>query len=145
MLIMFPRIDQEAAFEEDENAFDPDQEARDYKEVARNLPVFCVSSRAYQKLSGRLQDDSVHINGFLTIDDTEIPQLQKHTKNLTKGGRVSSSRRFLHELGQLLNSLKLWITDDGRLAPDKELQRIDEMFLCASLDRLLNVSTAPDL
>ena len=38
-------LDQELAAEEDEESFNPDAEARDYDEVARSLPVFCVSSR----------------------------------------------------------------------------------------------------
>lgn len=37
-------LDQEIAAEEDEETFDPDDEVRDYKAVARSLPVFCVSS-----------------------------------------------------------------------------------------------------
>jgi chromosome segregation ATPase len=44
-------IDQELAEDADADAFDPTKDIRDYEEVARNLPVFCVSSRAYQKLS----------------------------------------------------------------------------------------------
>ncbi len=35
-------LDQELAAEEDEENFNPDTEARDYDEVARGLPVFCV-------------------------------------------------------------------------------------------------------
>lgn len=38
-------LDQEIAAEEDEENFNPDNEVRDYDEVARGLPVFCVSSR----------------------------------------------------------------------------------------------------
>ncbi|ROW06521.1 hypothetical protein VMCG_04292 [Cytospora schulzeri] len=53
-------LDQQTAIEEDETAFDPDEDVRDYDEVARSLPVFTVSGRAYQKLSGRLRKDAVH-------------------------------------------------------------------------------------
>ena len=35
-------LDQELAAEEDEENFNPDAEVRDYDEVARGLPVFCV-------------------------------------------------------------------------------------------------------
>lgn len=45
-------LDQEVAEEEDAANFDPDVDKRDYEEVARSLPVFCVSSRGYQKLQG---------------------------------------------------------------------------------------------
>ena len=40
-------IDQEIAAEEDEDNFNPDNDVRDYDEVAKSLPVFCVSSRGY--------------------------------------------------------------------------------------------------
>ncbi|RDL34493.1 uncharacterized protein BP5553_07621 [Venustampulla echinocandica] len=43
-------LDQENAQEADEANFNPDEDIRNYEEVARSLPVFCVSSRAYQKL-----------------------------------------------------------------------------------------------
>lgn len=93
------RLDQKAAIDEDEDAFDPDQNARDYDEVARSLSVFCVSARAYQKLSGRLKKDSVHVDGFTAPEDTEIPQLQEHAKRLTEGGRASTSRRSFNDRG----------------------------------------------
>lgn len=145
MLIEVCRLDQEAAIEEDEEGFDPNEEARDYEEVARNFPVFCVSSRAFQKLSGRLQKDALHINGFSNLEDTEIPQLQRYTEQLTLGTRVSGSRKFLNELGQLLNSMKHWATNEGYVAPSKEIQRINEEFLRTGLNCLLEVSTADDL
>lgn len=64
-------LDQENAAEEDEANFNPDEDLRDYEEVARSLPVFCVSSRAYQKLSGRLLRDN-NVPGFKTIEETEV-------------------------------------------------------------------------
>lgn len=73
------------AAEEDETNFDPDTEVRDYEEVARSLKCFCVSSRAYQNLSGRLRKDPA-VPGFQTIEETEMPQLQAHCKELTKEG-----------------------------------------------------------
>jgi hypothetical protein len=50
-------LDLEAAEERDGDNFNPDVEIRDYDEVANSLPVFCVSSRGYQKLKGRLKKD----------------------------------------------------------------------------------------
>ena len=78
-------LDQEIAAEEDEDNFNPDAETRDYDEVARGLPVFCVSSRGYQKLQGRLRKDP-HVPGFTTIEETEIPQLQARCEKLTETG-----------------------------------------------------------
>lgn len=130
-------LDQENAIEEDDATFDPDQDVRDYDEVARSLPVFCVSSRAYQKLSGRLEKDDIRSHGFLSLEDTEIPQLQEHAKKLTEGGRRSHCRRFLNDLSQLVNSMSLWSADDGTglNLTDGEKRR-EERHLKKLLDRL---------
>lgn len=93
---------------EDDETFDPDQDLRDYNQVAMSLPVFCVSSRAYQKLSGKLLMDDFQSHGYTATEDTEIPQLQEHTRKLTAVARASHARHFLNELGQLINSMKLW-------------------------------------
>ncbi|PVH88572.1 hypothetical protein DL98DRAFT_580964 [Cadophora sp. DSE1049] len=105
-------LDMESAQEEDPDQFNPEDNLRDYDEVARSLPVFCVSSRAYQKIQGRLQRDKA-VPGFRTAEDTEIPQLQAHCKKLTEAGRASNCRNFLTNLSQLLNSLGLWASNDG--------------------------------
>ena len=105
-------LDQENLEEEDPDNFNPDEEVRDYDEVARSLPVFCVSSRAYQKLSQRMQKDN-DVAGFTEKEQTEIPQLQAHCKQLTEKGRGASCRRFLNSLSRLVSSLALWASDDG--------------------------------
>ena len=64
-------LDQENQIESNEAGFNPDEDLRDYAEVARSLPVFCVSSRAYQKLCGRLQRDK-GVPGFSTVEETEV-------------------------------------------------------------------------
>ncbi|KAK5710822.1 hypothetical protein LTR15_012799 [Elasticomyces elasticus] len=105
-------LDQENAEEEDPDAFDPTEDIRDYEQVARDLPVFCVSSRAYQKLEGRFKKDK-DVPGFESKEQTEIPQLQVHCKKLTENGRQAGCRRFLNSLTQVLTSLGLWSSDDG--------------------------------
>lgn len=105
-------LDEELAVEEDEEHFDPTIEIRDYDEVARSLPVFCVSSRGYQKLQGRLRKDPA-VPGFKSIEETEIPKLQDHCRKLTEKGRSESCKRFLNNLSQLLNSMSLWASSDG--------------------------------
>lgn len=124
-------IDQELAAEEDEENFNPDAESRDYEEVARSLPVFCVSSRGYQKLQGRLKKDP-QVPGFTNINETEIPQLQAHCEKLTETGRSANCRSFINKLSQLLNSLVLWSSSDGtganltaeqRAKEDKQLRK----------------------
>ncbi|KAK0627656.1 hypothetical protein B0T14DRAFT_563438 [Immersiella caudata] len=106
-------LDQEATALEDEANFDPEIDLRDYDAVAESLPVFCVSSRAFQSLSGRLKKDNIDHTGFLSLEDTEVPQLQAHAKKLTEGSRLANSRRFLNGLMQLVNSMKMWAANDG--------------------------------
>ncbi|TGO22096.1 hypothetical protein BPAE_0182g00030 [Botrytis paeoniae] len=105
-------LDMENAEEEDAENFNPDEDIRDYDAVARSLPVFCVSSRAYQQLNGRLKKDA-KIPGFRNVQETEIPQLQAHCKKLTEAGRSAACRRFLNSLLQLVLSLSLWSNNDG--------------------------------
>ncbi|KAF7869938.1 hypothetical protein EAF04_004722 [Stromatinia cepivora] len=105
-------LDMENAEEEDAENFNPDEDIRDYDAVARSLPVFCVSSRAYQQLNGRLRKDA-KIPGFRNVQETEIPQLQAHCKKLTEAGRSATCRRFLNALLQLVLSLSLWSNNDG--------------------------------
>lgn len=133
-------LDQELAAEEDEENFNPDAEIRDYEEVARGLPVFCVSSRGYQKLQGRLRKDP-NIAGFTTIEETEIPQLQAHCEKLTETGRSANCRTFINKLSQLLNSLTLWASSDGTSSNMTAEQRAREArFLQKGLKTLESVS-----
>ncbi|KAK4192432.1 hypothetical protein QBC35DRAFT_483760 [Podospora australis] len=130
-------LDQECAAEEDEENFDPDVDIRDYDAVAKALKVFCVSSRAFQKISGRLQKDNFDESGFNPVDDTEIPQLQAHAKMLTENGRAAASRRFLNSLITLLNSMTMWATNDGTRSTltDAE-QRAEDSRLRARLNKV---------
>jgi GTPase SAR1 family protein len=136
-------LDMEIQEEEDAAHFNPEAEVRDYDEVARSLPVFTVSSRAYQKLMGRLLKDKA-VPGFATIEETQIPQLQEHAKKTTEAGRQANCRRFLNSLSQLLNSLKLWASSDGSSNNLTELQKSQEAkILKDKLSKLDSVSTSP--
>lgn len=133
-------LDQELAVEDDEEHFDPSIEIRDYDEVARSLPVFCVSSRGYQKLQGRLRQDPT-VSGFKAIEETEMPQLQTHCRQLTEKGRTASCKRFLNNLSQLLNSMSLWASSDGTGRDLTEHQKAKEAsVLQGSLKKLESVS-----
>jgi peptidoglycan hydrolase CwlO-like protein len=134
-------IDQENAAEEDEENFNPDEDIRDYEQVARSLPVFCVSSRAYQKLSGRLVKDS-NVPGFKTLEETEIPQLQAHCKKLTEANRIHTCKAFLLDLKRQLNTFSLWACDDGdglKLTDDQKRSQVQH--LNRRLTELEQVST----
>ncbi|KAK4171913.1 hypothetical protein QBC36DRAFT_349977 [Triangularia setosa] len=130
-------LDQENAFEEDENNFDPDVDIRDYDAIAQSLPVFCVSSRAFQKLSCRLQRDRNSSSGFLSPEDTEVPQLQAHAKKLTEAGRAANARCFLTSLSQLINSMTIWATNNGTRSnlTNKE-KRTEETRIRGQLNKL---------
>ena len=133
-------LDQEIAADEDEENFDPENELRDYDEVARSLPVFCVSSRGYQKLQGRFRKDP-NVPGFETLEETEIPQLQAHCKQLTGKGRTVNCQRFINNLSQLLNSLAIWASNDGtgtNMTPEQKAR--EERYLQKGLKELERVS-----
>lgn len=77
-------LDQETAIEEDEENFDPDVDLRDYDKVAETLPVFCVSSRAFQKLSGRLVRDKLTALGSGHSRKLRFLYFRPMRKNLQK-------------------------------------------------------------
>jgi hypothetical protein len=129
-------LDQENAAEDDPDNFDPDEDIRDYDEVARSLPVFCVSARAYQKLCGRLQKDG-NVGGFASKQETEIPQLQVHCHKLTESGREAGCKNFLNGVSQTLSSLALWASDDGGGLHMSTQQRMSvRSYITSSLQKL---------
>ena len=77
------------------------------REPETELPIFNVSSKAYQKLRGRFRTDNA-IDGFKTLEHTGVPQLQRHCIHLTEQAREASARRFLHQFDQLLRSIGIW-------------------------------------
>lgn len=134
------RLDDEAARAADEEGFNPDKDLRDYAQIAAAVPVFCVSSRAFQKLRGRLERDA-HVEGFANMGDSEIPDLVQHAKGLTTKARVRTWTKFLNELRMLANSLGMWITvgANGLQLPEDQKQH-ELNHLTASLKKLLDVS-----
>lgn len=134
-------LDREAAEDADGENFDPEAQLRDYTEVANQLPVFCVSSRGYQKLKGRLKKDG-DPPVFENVDQTGIPALQAHCTKLTEKGRTMTARRFLTNLSQLCNSLSLWSTSDGTTShlsdtqKEKEAHNLEDQF--KTLDKKLD-------
>lgn len=146
-------LDQENQAEENPDTFNPEEDVRNYDEVANSLPVFCVSSRAYQKLSGRLVKDNP-VKGFTDIDQTEIPALQAHAKKLTEGTRCAATRSFLNGLSQLCTSLRLWATSEGlsaNLTGDerdaeykftiRKLLDLEKVYLISNRHRDVHIST----
>ncbi|KAI2951940.1 hypothetical protein CBS147322_4810 [Aspergillus niger] len=103
-------LDQEIADDDSENPVQAP--VCKYDELERNLPVFCVSTRAYQSLRGR-SDMAKLVGGFSQLEETEIPLLQRHCIKLTEKAREDSSRRFLTQLNELFQSMTLWYSDMG--------------------------------
>ncbi|KAI1429250.1 hypothetical protein F5Y12DRAFT_727371 [Xylaria sp. FL1777] len=101
-------LDEYEAERIDPNSFDPEKSLRDYAEVGRSLPIFCVSSKAYQSLAKCKQ-----VDGFCNMDATEIPQLRAHAKKLTEATRIRDMKSFLNDLAQTFNSLYLWSSKKG--------------------------------
>lgn len=128
--------------EDDEANFNPNEVVRDYQALGDNLKVFCVSARAYQKLSDRLKKDVVQVGDFASTADTDIPTLQDHTRGLTEAGRAHNCRRFLNDLTQLINSMKLWSSTSQSTVLGKEAQKLDEQLPKKELEQLKTVSTA---
>ncbi len=79
--------------------------------------------------------------GFEDIIETEIPLLQAHCRKLTEAGREAACKRFLTNLTSLLNSLRLWSSNDesGRSLTDDQLER-ETKLLNDKLEKLDNVS-----
>ncbi|RAL00728.1 uncharacterized protein BO80DRAFT_465201 [Aspergillus ibericus CBS 121593] len=102
---------------------------RDYRTVEKSLPIFCVSSRAYQELRGRCERRS-KVRGYARLEETEIPQLQRHCIALTEKARESSARRFLVHLHQLFQSMSLWtsVTNAADTVSDSKRLEIEADF-----------------
>ena len=83
-------------------------EIRDLESIASSLPVFCVSARGYQRLRGHFKMDS-QVNCFTEVEDTEIPALQRHCRDLSTSVRIESTNRFLTMFKQLKTSMSIWL------------------------------------
>ncbi|KAK1836798.1 nuclear GTPase SLIP-GC [Podospora conica] len=125
-------LDQQDAEAQDPENFDPEVDQRDYDAIAADLPVYCVSSRAFQNLCGRLPLDKFDPSGFPTVKDTEVPALQDHACMLTEKARVASARKWLHEFAKLIYSMIIWsgnhatqatLTDSEKEKEEAKLQR----------------------
>jgi hypothetical protein len=114
---------------------------RDYAEVAASLPVFCVSSTAYQTLSGRFRGDG-DVPGFDNKDITEIPKLQQHAILMTEKARANAAKKFLNAFVERLNSLSIWARDMNTqvLLSDGE-KKVEMAYLQGVTDQLLKVKS----
>lgn len=133
------RQDEEAQIVKDVETFDPSQLVRDYDEIADALPVFCVSARAFQMLSGKIPQQDLQIDGFQSLEMTEIPALQSHARRLTESSREYRSRSFLNEVNELLNAINIFASNDSMDGLGELAQRSNENFIQIKLSVLEEV------
>ncbi|TGO57912.1 hypothetical protein BOTNAR_0191g00080 [Botryotinia narcissicola] len=77
------------------------------EEPVNQLNVFCVSSKGYQKLAGRFKRDRIP-EGFASVDDTFIPDLQEYAAASTLTARTKIADTFLNDFNLLRLSVKSW-------------------------------------
>lgn len=78
---------------------------RDYSLVAQSLPVFTLSSRAFQQLQRRVDQCQAPVSGFFSSEDTELPKLQRYTKQLTREDQIQKHKAYLNDFLTLLASI----------------------------------------
>ncbi|TQN70302.1 Nuclear GTPase SLIP-GC, partial [Colletotrichum shisoi] len=103
-------VDEATAPDQNDVFYIPDKPPRDYEKIKAGLPVFCISSRAYQKLNGKMQNVDFDTGAYGNSDDTGIPDLQAHAQKLTESHRNARCREILVRLQTLLSSIACWIT-----------------------------------
>lgn len=138
-------LDQELFVDEGDDDLDLSQDASYYDNLVHKLPVFCVSSRAYLKLTGKLPEDEA-VRGFETEWDTEIPYLQEHALETANEFRSDLCRRFLKDFLQIIRSLVLQLLmEEKPLELQKELRKKELDYFTESWATLqLNLQTAED-
>ncbi|KAK0674230.1 hypothetical protein QBC41DRAFT_264526 [Cercophora samala] len=128
-------MEQEDAAYDDEH--DPDRTQRDkYRKLAQSLPVFCVSSNAYHKLTGRLQEDE-SLHGFTKTEETQIPALKEHALSIVAQTEGARYRQLSRDLRRFVIDLHLRIVIGGqpyKLAED--LRMVEEDFLTVAINEL---------
>ncbi|RYO85874.1 hypothetical protein DL762_005021 [Monosporascus cannonballus] len=121
------KLDEEFSQQPNPESFDPEDEQRDYGSLATGLPVFCISSRAYQSLSN-LSDNGNQMLGFESPETTEIPQLIEHAKKLTESRRAQAY--------DLIRPLKKKLGNSWEQAFTKKIPKALEEFTIASEELL---------
>lgn len=129
-------VDRESA--EDSSADLPSRAARyrQYETLARNLPVFCVSSDAYQTLCGNSTNNRAAY-GFGAEADTGVPALLAHCASLTEITRIASCKRFLQGFARLCHSIRLEMSCESKLADQKKRKQNQAQELLKKYMKLL--------
>ncbi|WEW55281.1 hypothetical protein PRK78_000710 [Emydomyces testavorans] len=107
---------------------------QDYENIAKSLPVFCISARGYQQLRGKMGRDK-ELRGFGTFHETGILQLQDHCIDSTVPSRQKGCLAFLNNLECLVNSLSIDLSS-GQAFPLEVNRKNDQKYLALKLERL---------
>ncbi|KAL0930832.1 Nuclear GTPase SLIP-GC 4 [Colletotrichum truncatum] len=108
----------------------------DYNKIGQDLPVFCISSRGYQQLRGRMKKDR-RVAGFVSLDDTEIPALREHTLELANRIQVRHFKHHMSEISRLLGMMDLFIAGDmASTALSSQEKEAETQYLQKSLEKL---------
>ena len=95
--------------------------------------VFCVSSRAYQRLTKGTQ-----VPGFKTLEQSGIPQLRYHCQETARAQRALKLKAFLVGFEHLITSLSTWSSEDGALG-DARIDQNHGIELLAALEGIQKV------
>ena len=116
-------------------------EIRDYEKSVNSLPVFCISARGYEKLRGHFKMD-FRANCFTKVEETEIPALQRHCRELSTAACITSNNRFLAIFKRLKTSMSLWLSHANvPVNPTAEQYRSHQGLLIERLEYLRKVRT----
>lgn len=114
------------------------------KDATKCLEVFCVSSKTYQILQGRMQNDALP-KGFDNVNDTEIPQLYSHYLSAVGETSRAAYKRFLTRCFEIMNALCRWIGSVLPGAANIERSALDKerRIRCAEQQELCKVHLSP--
>ncbi|CAI0648350.1 unnamed protein product [Colletotrichum noveboracense] len=97
----------------------------DYERIGRDLPVYCISSRSYQQLRGRMKKDR-RVAGFTTLEETEVPGLQRHTLEFAAAVQDGYFKSHLNEICRLLRGIDLFLAGDEATLKMSDAERQEE-------------------
>jgi len=131
------RMAQFEAEQDDPDAADPDADVQDYHTLASTLPVFCVSTHLYHEAT------DVSIENAELAELSEIPTLATHAKKLTEQGQIRHGSKFLVDVLSVLNSLKIWATDQAFFRECERKQLMQNMSDRLDILRKVRISVVP--
>ncbi|KAK8083456.1 Nuclear GTPase SLIP-GC [Apiospora saccharicola] len=101
-------LDQKTGAQARSCGYEGEKPSHDHESIGDRLRVFCVSSLQYQIKKGWSTEDGD--DGFVTADDTEIPELLKHTKESAGDGSAANCKNTVSSSLHVLESLHSWAT-----------------------------------